>query len=261
VTTGGPHPAPGLPAPFRGHGVLPPGPLLEMREADIRQQGVERLRHLNLQHARYAWDQRHQAPVAPYALAVLFAQPAGQPTWQTLTAATRLWTAGPATSDLPRLLRDLDEAVTRPGEAVDVRARLADGVDGAMADDAWYVGVAVSSLDTSTGTWEEACRTASGAPEVPGSVRIVLVDGTLVVLERRGSAERGALTVRSTRPLGVPTLEPPYRWSLVDAVDLRCDPVHGVILRRMEVLGLSLWRADNAHLLARARAAGATGRA
>jgi len=220
------------------------------READLRQQALERLRYMNIQHTMHAWDHRYRDPIASYGLAFLFAQPAPQRNWHSLKAATKLWLAGPESRDLPRLLFDMNNAVAREvgNPAFDVRRDLANRVDDGMQDDAWYIGLGVSSLDTYSGRWEEACATADGHSNVPGVARIVMIDSAMLVCDRRGVMDFNALAIRSTHSLSASLLDSPYPWTGASADELRTDPIHGTVFRWMEELNLNLWRADNARL-------------
>jgi hypothetical protein len=222
------------------------------READLRQQALGRMRYMNIQHAMHAWDHRYRDPISPYGLAFLFAQPGPSGSWQTLGAATKLWLAGPESADLPRLLFDLNNAVMREAgnPDFDVRRDLANRIDDPMADDAWYIGLGLSSLDTRTGRWEQVCGAVDGHAHVPGLIRIVMIDSTMIVCDRRGLGEFNALTIRSTHSLSTSLLDTPHPWVGASAAELRGDPLHAPVLRWMEELNLTLWRADNARLAA-----------
>ncbi len=223
------------------------------REVNLRQQAVQRLRYMNIQHAMHAWENRYRDPIAAYGMAFLYAQPGPRPEWLTLRAATKLWLAGPEAADLPRLLYDFNKAITEQAAdpSFDLRRDLANRADEDMAADAYYVGLGVSSLDTYTGTWEQACATVESYEDVPGQIRIVMTDPTTIVCDRRGLTDFNTLTVQSTNPLSLSPFDSPYRWSPVTAKQLRDDPAHSTVLRWMDELNLSLWRADNARLVAR----------
>jgi hypothetical protein len=223
------------------------------REANLRQQAVQRLRYMSIQHAMHAWEHRYRDPIAAYGLAFLYAQPDRRHGWLTLRAATKLWLAGPEAADLPRLLHRLNEAVTKQATDpdFDLRRDLANRVDDQMDEDAWYVGLGVSSLDTYSGTWEQACTTVDSYEDVPGQTRIVMTDSTLIVCDRRGLSDFNSMTVHSTHSLSLSLVDAPYPWSLASANDLRGDPAHASVLRWMEELNLSLFRADNTRLVAR----------
>ena len=223
------------------------------READLRQQAVERLRYLSIQHAMHAWERRYRDPIAPYAFAFLYAQPAPQQSWQSLNAATKLWLAGPEASDLPRLLFDLNNLVAQhtSDPEFDIRRNLANRVDDKMADDAWYIGLAVSSLDTYSGAWDRACKSVDSHADLPATIRIVMIDSTMIACDRRGHSEFNTMAIRSTHPLSMSMLDSPHSWTGITPSELRNDAQHAGVLRWMEELNLSLWRTDNARLAAR----------
>jgi len=224
------------------------------KEVDIRLQAVTRLRHMNTQHAMHAWSNRYKDPISPYGLAFLYVQPSRAPhqRWHNMLAATKLWLDGPESKDLPRMLYNLNSYVVSQADVpgFDPRRDLANRFDSGMQDDAWFVGLGVSSLDTVTGRWDVVRNKVERYGDVPGTVRIAMIDGTLVVCDRRGLPEFNALTLRSTQPLGASTIDTLYSWSSVTSAELRDDPDSGLILRWMEELTLNLWRADNARLAA-----------
>ncbi|MDG4834100.1 hypothetical protein O7627_33085 [Solwaraspora sp. WMMD1047] len=217
------------------------------RDTNLRVQAIDRLRRMNVQHAMHAWQRRYSDPIAPYALAFLYAQPA-RPGWLAVRAATRLWLAGPEAADLPRLLFRLNEVVThqRGGTPYDPRRDLADRVDPQMAADAWYVGLAVSSLDTHTGSWEQARERVNGYADLPGLVRIVMTDTTTITVDRRGLPEFNTMTVHTTHALSWSMIDAPYTYNVVPVDDLIADPDHRTVLRWMTELNDNLSRADHA---------------
>jgi hypothetical protein len=240
-----PYPPPGTQAPSAGTDAAV--------AIDARNQAVSRLRRMNLKHAQYAWDQRYSDPLAAYGLAFLFVQPDQRRRgWLAVKAATRLWLAGPEAENLPRLLFDLTEFVGRQMQAgpIDLRVELANRVDEGMADDAYYIGVGLSSLDTHTGSWGQVQEEVETVADVPGKVIIELTDQTLVVCERRGLREFNAFQIHSTHSLGDAFAQGVYRWSWSPPDQLRNDPAHADVLRWLEQLNLALWQADNARLVA-----------
>ncbi|MBX7267537.1 hypothetical protein KIF24_16870 [Micromonospora sp. Llam7] len=199
---------------------------------------------MNVQHAMHAWERRYHDPLAAHALAFLYAQP-DRPGWLAVHAATRLWLAGPEAADLPRLLFRLNEVVTqRGGTPFDPRRDLADRVDPQMAADAWYVGLAVSSLDTHTGSWEQTRERVDGYSDVPGLVRIVMTDTTTITLDRRGLSEFNTMTVHSTHALSSSMIDAPYTYNVVGIDQLATDPEHTNVLRWMAELNHNLWQSD-----------------
>jgi len=220
------------------------------RDVKVRQQAVSRLRYMSVMHATHAWDHRYRDPIAPYGLAILYAHNDSIGDQLRLTAATKLWLAGDETTDLPRLLFNLvhivgQDAAANPG--YDVSRDLANRVDKEKPADAWFVGLGVTSLDTHTGTWAEAKERSAGYTDVPAVVRITLIDGTMIVCDRRGMNEFNALVVHSTRPLAVTgPMDSPYPYSAVSTKDLQEDPAHGPILRWMDELSALIWRLEAA---------------
>jgi hypothetical protein len=251
------HPRPGLPTEIPASEQTATPRDIE-REANLRQQALMRLRYMNIQHAMHAWEHRYRDPIAAYALAFLYAQPDTRPDRLTLRAATKLWLAGPEAADLPRLLFQLNHAVAQQASDpdFDLRRDLANRVDEDMSQDAWYVGLGVSSLDTYTGTWEQACATVDSYENVPGQIRIVMTDSTTIVCDRRGLSQFSTLTVHATQAMARSLMDAPYPWSAVTVQQLHADPFHSPVLRWMDELNVSLWRADNARLVARQQASG-----
>jgi hypothetical protein len=220
------------------------------RDVRVRQQAVGRMRYMSVMHATHAWDRRYRDPIAPYGLAILYAHNDPAANQLKLTAATKLWLDGDETEDLPRLLFNLvhivgQDAAGKPG--YDVSRDLANRIDKDREEDSWYVGLGVSSLDTHTGTWTDARDRASSYTDIPAVIRIVLVDGTIVVCDRRGMNEFNNLVVHSSRPLAITgPMDSPYPYSAVSVDDLYGDPTHGPILRWMEELSALIWRLEAA---------------
>src|SRR5579859_1642212 len=126
--------------------------------ADIRRQAIARVEAMNADHAKAAWEGRRRDPIEPHSVALLYVQPDSRaiPHGWRLTAATRLWLADEQGWDVHQRVyqfyRDLAAAWPLPGS--DVRV-LTNRRDRAMAPDASFAGIAVSSLDTSTGRWAD----------------------------------------------------------------------------------------------------------
>jgi hypothetical protein len=219
------------------------------REVDLRQQALERLRLMNLRHAAHAWQRRNSDPIAPYGLAFLYAQHGPDPSkpWLSLSAATKLWLVGDETRDLPRLLYGLNQTLAgnlhSPG-SFDVRTQLANRMDATMAKAAWYVGLGVSSLDTSTGRWEQVLRQVDSDLDIPSTIRIILIDGTITVAERRGASEFHQMWAASSQPLTIDEDIRFLNWSPVSDQAIRADPQHETVLRWMEELHTTVWRLD-----------------
>jgi hypothetical protein len=229
------------------------GPAADMTElrrtVDLRQQALERLRLMSLKHAANAWQRRNSDPIAPFGLAFLYAQPgpdASKP-WLTVSAATKLWLDGDDTADLPRLLFTLNQTLSQHLDApqpFDVRSQLANRTDPTMTANAWYVGLGISSLDTSAGTWRQAVGKVDSDFDIPSVVRIVLIDGTITIAKRLGASDFHQLRIVTTQPLSIGHDLRFLTWTAVSDQDLRADPEHAMVLRWMEELHTTLWRLD-----------------
>jgi hypothetical protein len=230
----------------------PPGPD-PMTAIDVRNQVVGRMRWMNLKHAQHAWEQRYRDPLAPYGLAFLFVQPDPVRSGRLLVkAATKLWLAGPETEHLPRLLFGLNEVIGRRMQSgpFSVQAELANRTDDGMTDDAYYIGVGLSSLDTHTGAWEQVRDRVDNLINVPGQIMIVLTDQTTIVCDRRAFNEFNAFQIYSTRTLGDVFTNGVYRWAWSQPDQLRSDPALAEVLHWLDTLNLTLWQADNARIVA-----------
>ncbi len=191
--------------------------------ADLRSQVVRRIRFMNFRHAEHAWERRYRDPIGPHALAFLYAEPPrGKPPRYTLKTATRLFLAGPEVDDLPQLLADLTDVVTRsPRGQLDCRT-LADRAED-MTAGSTYIGLAISSLDTPVGTWAELRQRVAGSIDVPGRCFSYLDDGTMLLMDRGGQSRFGHFEVRSTDSLDEVPGDSLQRWtydrSLADYAD------------------------------------------
>jgi hypothetical protein len=219
------------------------------RTVDLRQQALERLRLMNLKHAAHAWQRRNSDPIAPYGLAFLYAQPGPDSTkpWLTVSAATKLWLAGDDTADLPRLLFTLNQTLAQHLDApqpFNVRTQLANRADPTMAANSWYVGLGVSSLDTSTGTWRQVVRQVDSDLEIPSVIRIALIDGTIIIAERRGASDFHQLRIVTNQPLSIGHDTRFLSWTAASDQNLHADPEHATVLRWLEELHTTLWRLD-----------------
>ncbi|GHJ48793.1 hypothetical protein Cs7R123_61350 [Catellatospora sp. TT07R-123] len=219
--------------------------------ADLRHQAAQRLRKMNVLHARHAWEKRRSDPLSPYALAFLYKQvDPFRRDRQLLTASTKIWLAGPEVSNLPRLLFELNQTIAAQRPPYDVRFALANRRDDTMTDKAVYAGLGVSSLDTHTGTWEQVRSQVSRDSDVPGSIRVVMTDGSVMVGERRGLAEFNTFQVHSTHSLEVAPGHHLMQWSPVGLDNLISDEYHGQIVRWMNELSTTLAWADNQRIAA-----------
>ena len=94
-----------------------------------------------------------------------------------------------------------------------------------MRPDASYVGLAVTSLDTPTGSWAEVLQTAYSELHIPGRSYVWLVDDTVMVIDRLARDQFGRVTVYSNQPARgitgemvtlVPDLAEPHRQTVAD---------------------------------------------
>ncbi len=230
-----------------------PGVIDQAPAADVRIQAVQRMRKMNVSHAQHAWQHRHGDRLCPHGLAFLYTHPhPTRPRRWVLSAATKLWLDEPQARDLPRLLYTFGNIVAEqcasPGW--DVRTAHANRVDQAITAQAVFCGVAVSSLDTYSGSWEQVRDSASGPANIPGRIVIVLTDETTIVAERRGLDEYNALQLHATHTLELAWGHSIYPWSAVTSQALREDAAYADILRWLDTLNDTLWRADNARIVA-----------
>lgn len=193
--------------------------------ADLRNQVVDRLRRMSVLHSRHAWERRYRDPLGPHALAFFYTGPPhGDPLRCTLRTATRLFLDGSDVEDLPRLLYDLVGLSNGylAGGGFDPRAQMADRVE-RMPPRASYIGVGISTLDTPAGSWAQIRSSATSELEVPGRCFALLVDGTMLLLDRHGEQGFGAFDVLSTHSLDVMPGQPwrMWRWAyhLADLAD------------------------------------------
>jgi hypothetical protein len=185
--------------------------------ADLRNQVIERLRRMNAKHSFHAWERRNSDPLGPHGLAFFYAdpQPEHQPTHYVLRSATRMFLDGSDVDDLPQLLYDLTgiaETYLKAGN-LDPRSQMAQRAD-RMSPAAMYIGVGISSLDTypvgsHSGRWRDIAKLATGPADIPGRCFAVLVDNTMLLLDRRGRREFGAFHITSTHDLNIV----PGRWT------------------------------------------------
>jgi hypothetical protein len=221
--------------------------------ADLRNQAISRLRQMNVLHARLAWQHRRNAPIAAYGLAFLFAHPDVRRAHRlTVRAATRLWKAGPESAHVDRLLFDFDAYAANllRDKPFDIRTVLANRCD-PMPVDAFYVGMGLSSLDTHTGTWQQARESVVSESDIPGRILITLSDRTLIVAERRGLDEFNEFQVHCNHSLEIAPGRALYPYCWVEADQLRQEPANHNVLRFLEQLHETLWQADNAWLARR----------
>jgi hypothetical protein len=223
------------------------------RDMELREQAVERTRFMSLQLAQHAWDLRFSDPLAPHALALMYAHPARHAGWYDLKAATRIWLEG----DAPRSPADLVFGFTQSvlpratDPLFDPRTELANRMDDGMAPDAWFVGTGLVGLDTDKGSWEQARSMARTHLDIPATIRIVMIDETWITCERRASQDFNALVLRTTKPLAISALDRKYPYSQHQPYEMASDPYHSTLLQLLRELTHMLWQQDNARLAAR----------
>ncbi|HZM83128.1 MAG TPA: hypothetical protein VFC19_46040 [Candidatus Limnocylindrales bacterium] len=238
------------------------GPVVD-EGAELRSAAIWRLRKMNLLHAQLAWERRRRNQLAPYGLAYLFAYPDPQRGGRrSIAAATRLWKAGPESQHVDRLLFAFHEHVcgleSQASQALgqrqgplDIRHALANRAD-QMPEAAAYTGIALSTLDTHTGSWHEVLHTADSEAEIPGRILMVMsgqsvTERALIVCERRSLHEFNAFQVHCTHNMELlpDRYTIPSAWATPD--ELRNDP-HNAVLRFLEPLHETLCRVDNTRL-------------
>ncbi|MEU4217354.1 hypothetical protein [Actinoplanes sp. NPDC026623] len=232
------------------------------RAHDAQWRNFHRLRQFSVNHATQAWRRRYRSPLAPYALAYLFTQPiigaAGSSSIAEVRAATRLWKAGAESQHPIPLLAALSEQSRGrdPRLIWDLRTELANRSDDGMADDAVYIGLGLSSLDTPTGTWDQVCRQATSELDIAGTILYTSTgsedpaDQQVIVADRRGAFDVNVTTIHTYRGLGRYQRSSPYPFSNVQLHHLYEDSGHGPLLWAMRELDLVLHEADRQRRMA-----------
>lgn len=254
-----PHPRVPRPAPAPTAGWQPPADPYRARamadaETLVRQNLewalFERAHALNARHASAAWGRRFNRPLAPYALAALFRERTADGSAMVVTAATRLWLAGPEPSDPVDLLTALVELAQArdPRQPWDVRTAIANRHD--VPDRAVYTGLAFSSLDTHTGTFAQACEDARSELQIPGTILYLAGDPSMpggqraLVADRRGSDGHNALTISSHEALSTPVILSRWPYTRVALSLLYERSGYGHVLRVMTELDREIHAAD-----------------
>jgi hypothetical protein len=266
-------------APFADHRQEPPPAPAERRRAeearseldawqryDVDWQLFHRAWLLNVRHGEQAWRRRYTRPLAPYGLGFLFIQPATGDTSRNalVTAATRLWLAGPEAEDPTRLLAKLTSQARGcdPDARWDLRQEIANRYDDTMQQAAVYTGLALSNLNTRTGSFHDVCATATSEMDIPGTILYVSAhpdsghgvagradhsgEVRMFVAERRGASEHNLLTIHSHGALSTHMMSSPYPYAETDLGYLYHDPVHGRLLQAMLHLDAAVRDADQA---------------
>lgn len=244
-----------------------------------------RLRQVNINHATAAWRGRYSMPLGPHALAFLFHQPEPTTGGIVVTAATRSWLAGPEAQHPIPLLEKLTTVTqqhttdtststgaagadghgqphttgtraARPGRAEpvapvwDLRTGLADRCDSQMAPDAIYAGLGFSTLNTTAGTFEEHCRTASTELDIPGAFCWLAnpsggpTDLQAMTAERAAARNMGTIAIHSYEALSTVQLTSDYPYAPVECQVLFEQSPYAHVLHRMWHLDQALRQAD-----------------
>jgi hypothetical protein len=125
----------------------------------------------------------------------------------------------------------------RPG-SYDPRA-LADRTE-EMSPGSFYVGLAVSSLDTPAGPWSHLRQRVAGSIDVPGRCYVLLTDDTMVLMDRGGESKFGHFEVRSTDSLDEIPGDSMQRWTYDSSLRDMTDPATREIWRGMIELNNSI---------------------
>jgi hypothetical protein len=194
----------------------PAMPLYEVT-ADIRVEVVSRLRRQSVRHSQFAWERRRTDPLSPNALAFFFAEP-NRPSYEALRTATRVFLDDAEAADLPKLLFALarqayDGFAQTPG--FDPRTHMSNRCD-PMSNEAVFIGVGVSTLNTPNGQWSEVQRRAGGLFDLPGRCYARLCDGTRLLIDRGALPQYEQFVVQSSTSdhnsaIGVGSMQ--WRWN------------------------------------------------
>lgn len=192
----------------------PPPTPLERALPDLRNRLVHALLEANRLQADEAWGRRRRDPIGPHVVLYLYAEPpAGEPPRCELRLATRLFFAGDE-PQLPMLLYKFkDRVLEHLKNGVDPRGPELSNAVQEMSPAAQYVGLAVSTLDTPAGPWDEVQRTALNDMDVPGRCYAVLTDGSRLQLDRGALAQFGEVRVLSTHTIRDQSGRGMRRWS------------------------------------------------
>jgi len=202
--------APGSSAPVDGVAAGAAG--FDPIASSVRNQVVDRLLRMSVRHAAHAWRHRRDRPIAPNAIAFLYADPVPiadgqQVQYFKVVAATRMVNDDPTVRDLPRLLHRLaalarERYLPTPG-GFDPATHMTNHHDQASGS-AQYIGLAISTLDTPAGSWDEIQSTATGTEDLPGRGYALLVDHSAILIDRAANREAyGTISIHSTGDLNV----------------------------------------------------------
>jgi hypothetical protein len=198
---------------------------------------------MSVRHASHAWRHRRSRPVAPHAVAFLYADPIppaepGAPPYFTVVAATRMVNDHATVRDLPRLLYRLaalarERYLPTPG-GFDPALHMTNHRDRASGT-ATYIGLGISTLDTPADTWDDIQTTSSDSQDVPGRCYALLLDHTAILIDRGANrASFGALTLRCTGELNIAPGLPARAW--IHHPDVWSMPAPADVWERMHEL-------------------------
>jgi hypothetical protein len=184
----------------------------DVGRARIRGMVVDRMTAMSSRHGGHAWDMlRGPKPLLPHALAFIYRDgPDGN---VKVAAATRLFSDDESERDLGRLLRRMTAVAHRylGANGFDPRATLTTNAD-EMSETAEYIGLGVSTLDTSTESWVEVLERAQSPVDVRGRCYVLLDDRrervppappTKIIIDRGGRANYHHVRLQSTRTLNI----------------------------------------------------------
>lgn len=197
-------------------------PARDRRWADLRKQVAYRSKRANTGHLVEA-DQRfgQRDALGPHGVMLFFRSEApAEPHGYRLHMAHRLWLASPESDDLPRLLGDLAVVATdnisraasaaRRWHPLGPEGSMVNGGDMTLPNDATYVGIGVTTLDSDQGRWYQVARTlregsANGryrsAFDLKGQCYALLTDGTALHIDRDPHARIGVDGIRCNKTL------------------------------------------------------------
>lgn len=186
--------------------------------AEVRNQALERLQKMNANHAMHAWERRRAVnAIAAHGLAFLYWDipgGGGRPHYLVVAAGTRLVHDEDSVKDPERLIYRLVRLAYErylPAGEFDPRTTMANAVD-PMSEQARFLGIGLSTLDTPTATWESTQKTATGPHEIPGRCYLMLQDGTRIIVDRQDDRQLGQVRVTSTGELNIIRGNPSRVW-------------------------------------------------
>ena len=185
---------------------------------EVRNQALERMQKMNANHAMHAWERRRAVnAIGAHGLAFLYWDipgGGGRPHHLVVAAGTRLVHDEDGVREPDRLIYRLVKLAHErylPFGEFDPRNTMVNSMD-PMSDQARFIGVGLSSLDTPSITWEQTQRQANGPHEIPGCCYLLLQDGTRIVLDRQDDRQLGQVKVVSTGELNIMRGNPSRLW-------------------------------------------------